>query len=226
MDLTHDRTEKRTMGQSIPLGTQLGVGMGERAAAKADATSIPWTIWCMVAGIASGMVGGIWDISWHMSIGRDTFWTPAHIAIQMTGVLVGIACGYLILSATFGGEPAARETSVKIWGFRGPLGAFIAVWGCVAMLTSAPLDNWWHNAYGLDVKIVSPPHVLLLLGSLTIRIGALALLAGLMNRAQEELRRKLAWLFFYVASTCVGQLALIILEPTWLVRMHTARCYL
>ena len=87
------------MGQSIPLGTQLGVGMGERAAARADATSIPWTIWCMVAGIASGMVGGIWDISWHMSIGRDTFWTPAHIAIQMTGVLVGIACGYLILSA-------------------------------------------------------------------------------------------------------------------------------
>src|SRR5579864_8665820 len=132
------------MGQSIPLGTQLGVGMGERAAARADATSIPWTIWC---------------------------------------VLVGIACGYLILSATFGGESAARETSVKIWGFRGPLGAFIAVWGCVAMLTSAPFDNWWHNAYGLDVKIVSPPHTLLSLGSLGIKIGLLALIAGVMSRA-------------------------------------------
>ena len=32
------------------------------------------------------------------------------------------------------------------------------------MLTSAPFDNWWHNAYGLDVKIVSPPHTLLILG--------------------------------------------------------------
>src|SRR5713226_9418847 len=226
MDLTHDRTEKRTMGQSIPLGTQLGVGMGERAAAKADATSIPWTIWCMVAGIASGMVGGIWDISWHMSIGRDTFWTPAHIAIQMTGVLVGIACGYLILSATFGGESAARETSVKIWGFRGPLGAFIATWGCVAMLTSAPFDNWWHNAYGLDVKIVSPPHTLLSLGSFAIKLGALALMAGLMSRAQPEVKRKLTWLSVFVGAVCVTQLGLILTIPTWPVNMHTAQCYL
>ena len=23
------------------------------------------------------------------------------------------------------------------------------------MIASAPLDNWWHNAYGLDVKIMS-----------------------------------------------------------------------
>jgi hypothetical protein len=226
MDLTHDRTEKRTMGQSIPLGTQLGVGLGERAAARPDATSIPWTIWCMVAGIASGMVGGIWDISWHMSIGRDTFWTPAHIAIQMTGVLVGIACGYLILSATFGGESAARETSVKIWGFRGPLGSFIAVWGCVAMLTSAPFDNWWHNAYGLDVKIVSPPHTLLSLGSFAIKVGTLALMAGLMNRASEALRGRLMWLFAYVGATAVAQAGLILTQPTWPVYMHSASCYL
>jgi len=32
------------------------------------------------------------------------------------------------------------------------------------MLTSAPFDNWWHNAYGLDVKIVSLPHSILALG--------------------------------------------------------------
>ena len=212
------------MGQSIPLGTQLGVGTAERA--KTDATSIPWTIWCMVAGIASGMVGGIWDISWHMSIGRDTFWTPAHIAIQMTGILVGIACGYLILSATFGGEPEARDTSVNIWGFRGPLGAFIAVWGCVAMLTSAPFDNWWHNAYGLDVKIVSPPHTLLSMGSFAIKVGTLALMAGLMNRASEALRGRLMWLFAYVGATAVAQMGLILTQPTWPVYMHGASCYL
>ena len=29
------------------------------------------------------------------------------------------------------------------------------------MLTSAPFDNWWHDAYGLDVKIISPPHMFL-----------------------------------------------------------------
>ena len=30
--------------------------------------SVPLPIWCMVAGIASGMIGGHWDISWHLSI--------------------------------------------------------------------------------------------------------------------------------------------------------------
>jgi hypothetical protein len=158
----------------------------------------------MCAGIACGTIGGLWDISWHMSIGRDTFWTPAHIMIQMTGVLVGIACGYMILTTTFSGEAAAQSTAVRIWGFRGPLGAFIATWGCVAMLASAPFDNWWHNAYGLDVKIVSPPHTLLSLGSFSIKVGALALMAGLMNRATPEVRRTLTWLSIFIGAVCVA----------------------
>jgi hypothetical protein len=194
--------------------------------ASAAVVSIPWTIWCMVAGLASGMIGGIWDISWHMSIGRDTFWTPAHIAIQLTGVFVGVACAYMILTTSFGGAPAAQNTSVRIMRFHGPIGAFMAVWGCVAMLSSAPFDNWWHNAYGLDVKIVSPPHILLSLGSFAIRIGALALMASLMNRSGDALRRKLVWLFLFVGATGVSQLAVIIIQPTWLANMHTAACYL
>src|SRR5207248_8715545 len=79
------------MAESIPLGQPLQARFGEQAYGRAD--SIPWTIWCMFAGIACGLVGGQWDISWHLSIGRDTFWTPAHILIQLTGVLAGIACG-------------------------------------------------------------------------------------------------------------------------------------
>ncbi len=59
---------------------------------------------------------------------------------------------------------ATQSPSVKVLGFRGPLGAFIVLWGGIAMLTSAPFDNWWHNAYGLDVTVVSPPHILLMTG--------------------------------------------------------------
>ncbi len=212
------------MAESIPLGQPLQARLGEQAYGRAD--SIPWTIWCMFAGIACGLVGGQWDISWHMSIGRDTFWTPAHILIQLTGVLVGIACGYMILTATFGGDTAIQSRSVKIWGFRGPLGAFIATWGCIAMLTSAPFDNWWHNAYGLDVKIVSPPHMLLSLGSFAIKIGTLALMAGLMNRSEEKVRRKLVWLSVFVGAVCVSQLGTILTISTWPVNMHAAKCYL
>src|SRR5262245_6586188 len=87
--------------------------------------SIPWFVWCAVVAVTSAMIGTHWDISWHRSIGRDTFWTAPHIAIYLCGVLGGIASGYLILSTTFGGDEAARAASVKLWGFRGPLGAFV-----------------------------------------------------------------------------------------------------
>ena len=85
--------------------------------------------------------------------------------IYLCGVLAGIACGYLILSTTFQSHSPLRDVSVSMWGFRGPLGAFICAWGGVAMITSAPFDNWWHDAYGLDVKILSPPHMLLVAGA-------------------------------------------------------------
>jgi len=197
-----------------------------RSASIASADRVPWTIWCMITGLVCGTVGGHWDISWHMSIGRDTFWTPAHILIQLGAVLAGIASASMILGASFGGESASHGTTVKIWGFRGPLGAFIAVWGCVAMLTSAPFDNWWHNAYGLDVKIVSPPHTLLSLGSFAIKIGVLALMAGLMNRAAADVRRTLTWLSVYVGATCVGQMMTLLTDATWPLNLHNARSYM
>jgi hypothetical protein len=211
------------MADSIPFPAPMQTRMAGQT--SAELSSIPWYIWCAVAGVVSAMIGGYWDISWHMSIGRDSFWTPAHIAIYMNGVLVGIACGYLILSTTFGRGFAARSAAVKIWGFQGPLGAFIASWGCFAMLTSAPFDNWWHNAYGLDVKILSPPHVLLFVGGLGIKVGILALIAGLMNRAPEELHRKLTWLFLFVGALSVSQANNLLTELTWTDLLHSASAY-
>jgi hypothetical protein len=171
------------------------------------------------------MVGGQWDISWHRSIGRDTFWTPAHMAIYLCGVLAGIACGYLILATTFGNFSQLRSTSVTLWGFRGPLGAFIAAWGGVAMLTSAPFDNWWHSAYGLDVKIVSPPHVLLISGTLAVEIGTLILILGMMNRARDDSRERLNWLFLFVGGMIAMVLMTLLMEFSNRVAMHNAFFY-
>src|SRR6202011_2580533 len=116
--------------------------------------------------------------------GRDTFWSPPHMAIYACGLLAGLSSGYLILTTTFGRKAPLRDVSVRIWGFVGPLGAFISAWGGVAMLVSAPFDDWWHNAYGLDVKIISPPHALLFMGNGAIQLGIIILILGQMNRAQ------------------------------------------
>jgi len=166
-----------------------------------------------------------WDISWHRSIGRDTFWTPAHIAIYLCGVLAGFTCGYLILATTFGRVPALHDTSVRMWGFRGPLGAFISAWGGVAMLTSAPFDDWWHNAYGLDVKILSPPHMVLALGIIMVGLGSLLLVLGAMNRAEGPARDALYWIFVYLGGLLVVNTAILILEYASRVIMHSAMFY-
>ena len=147
---------------------------------------VPWYIWCGVFGITSSSIGILWDISWHISIGRDSFWTPAHMAIYLCGVLAGLTCGYLILATTFGRSPAMKAASVQVLGFRAPLGAFIAAWGGTAMLTSAPFDNWWHAAYGLDAKVITPPHTLLFLGMRGVTVGILTLILATMNRAADQ----------------------------------------
>jgi hypothetical protein len=190
----------------------------------AAAETTPWYIWLSLCAVTSAMIGVHWDISWHRSIGRDTFWTPAHIAIYMCGVLSGITCGYLILRTTFGNS-SLRAASVNLLGFRGPLGAFLAAWGGFAMLTSAPFDDWWHSAYGLDVKILSPPHMVLALGMVTVEIGALILILGQMNRSIGRARRSLEWMFLYVAGMIAVALLVVSLEYQGRVLQHTATFY-
>ncbi len=180
--------------------------------AKSATATVPWYVWCAAASVTSAAVGAHWDISWHSSIGRDTFWTPAHIAIYMCGVLAGIAFGFLILSTTFLKNAPLADSSVRILGLRGPLGAFIASWGGVAMLTSAPFDNWWHDAYGLDVTIVSPPHIVLFVGVYAVLVGTLVLIAGTMNRATGPARTVARNLFLYVSGIALVAAMVLIME--------------
>jgi hypothetical protein len=188
-------------------------------------SAVPWYVWCSVAAVTFAMTGTQWDISWHRSIGRDSFWTPAHICIHLCGVLAGISCGYLILSTTFDRNSPLCKSSVSIWGFRGPLGAFIAAWGGIAMIASAPFDNWWHDAYGLDVKILSPPHMVLALGILAVHLGTLILILGEMNRAEGALRSHLRALFLYVGGMIVVCLSTVQMEITQRIFMHTVHFY-
>ena len=193
------------------------------------ASSIPWYLWCAVLAVTSVSIGAHWDVSWHRSIGRDTFWTPAHLAIYACGVLAAISCGYLVLFTTFRKPAEMVANSVEVFGFRAPLGAFIASWGGIAMLTSAPFDNWWHNAYGLDVKIVSPPHTLLMLGVFAVSVGTLIMLLGAMNRAEQSgnaaTARHLQWMLLYIGGLMVVFQMFFRMEYTWDVYLHGAEAY-
>jgi len=193
--------------------------------ARAVVLDWAWHAYAVVAAATMVVVGLLWDISWHMSIGRDTFWTPAHLLIQGGGLLAGLSSGLLALHTTFRGTPEARASAVSFWGFRAPLGAWVCVLGCGAMLTSAPFDDWWHNAYGLDVRIVSPPHILLGLGMMGIVLGALLRTLALQNASEGKTRARAALLFAVASGLFLTILAVLLLENAPRVLMHSGQFY-
>jgi hypothetical protein len=169
-----------------------------------------WVLYAVVLSSAFIVIGLIWDIAWHRTIGRDTLWSPPHVLEQIGASLAGLSCGALVLKTTFAGTAAERAASVRFWGFRGPLGAWVCIWGALAMIASVPFDDWWHNAYGLDVVIISPPHMVLLAGMIGIQVGAMLMALRAQNNALADARpgaaekadglRRYTWLFALAAG--------------------------
>jgi hypothetical protein len=183
------------------------------ASAAPPAEAAAWPRSAVLISSAAIVAGILWDISWHKTVGRDTFWTLPHLLEQLGAMVAGASCGWLVLHTTFAGSARDRAESVRFWGFRGPLGAWVTIWGTFVMLTSAPFDNWWHNAYGLDVKIMSPPHMVLAVGMISVVLGGMLLVLAGQNRATgtEEVRQ-LARGFTFAGGLLVVMVATMISE--------------
>jgi hypothetical protein len=141
-----------------------------------------------VVSICSALViiGVLWDIAWHMSIGRDGLFSAPHNAIYLGAALAGLISGYQVLKTSFWGSREEKGKMVNFWGiFYSSLGGMFCIWGGFAAATSAPFDDWWHNTYGLDVKIFSPPHTVLALGLISIQIGAMISVLATLNQNEK-----------------------------------------
>jgi hypothetical protein len=199
--------------------------------ARASANAVPWQLSAVVFAATSVIVGLVWDISWHMTIGRDTFWTPAHLAIYTGGAVAGLACGAEVLRRSF--FAAVRPADgVTVWRlFNGPLGGWLCIWGAVAMVTSAPFDDWWHAAYGLDVKIVSPPHAVLALGFISILGGALVMANAVQGRNADHAATGdapsalMPWVVAYMSGLVLTMLSVFTTEFHSREAMHLGSFY-
>ncbi len=167
-----------------------------------------WIIPTVMAATTSIVIGAIWDISWHMTVGRDTLFTAPHVLEQLGAAVAGLVCGAYVLWLTFRAPAEARAHTVRFWGFHGPLGAWVIIWGAIAMIVSVPFDNWWHGAYGLDVEILSPPHTVLMLGVLGIQVGTLLFTLAAKNRAQQVRATGGSGAFTYTTGVLLMMVAL------------------
>lgn len=207
---------------SIPVAERSGVASSSRAVA------LPWHLAAVVFAATSVIVGLIWDISWHMTIGRDTFWTPAHLAIYTGGAVAGLSCGFEVLRRSFFASPKPQD-GVTVWRiFNGPLGGWLAIWGAVAMLTSAPFDDWWHDAYGLDVKIISPPHSLLAMGFLAILFGARIMAQAEQARDADraDASGMAPWVVAYTSGLVLTMVSIFTTEFHEKIAMHSSLFYI
>jgi hypothetical protein len=186
---------------------------------------LPRAVYLAVAGLACLPIGLLWDISHHSTIGRDTFWTPAHIVIQLGGIVPALLLATIALKTTFRGTQEERDASVSFFGFRAPLGVWVTVWGAMAMMTSAPFDDWWHNRYGLDVKILSLPHSVLGLGMFAVGMGVLLFVFSSQNRANSEVRTRSGWTCAIAVGVMTAMWADFATEFTWPNLQHASFFY-
>lgn len=206
-------------------------GSSGTAASESDFSRVfvsEWPIYAVLVASVSIVMGLIWDISWHRTIGRDTFWSPPHLIEQVGAIVAGLSCGYVALKTTFAGSETDRGNSVRFWRFfQAPLGMWVCIWGTIMMITSAPFDNWWHNAYGLDVKIISPPHMVLASGMVAIQLGAMLMVLGAQNRAEHESDKQRLGIIFSLSAAVIVMMALVIVteNASYANEMHSSGFY-
>ena len=113
---------------------------------------------CGIVANIMALLGSYWDLAWHFDFGRDTFWSPPHFLIYGSTALMAIA-----FSANFF---IARKYNLsrrqKI------LFVFItlALVGSAIQYMAAPIDELWHRTFGIDVEIMSFPHLMLIAGGI------------------------------------------------------------
>ncbi|WP_420151394.1 hypothetical protein [Spirosoma sp.] len=197
---------------------------------------IPIYIYAVVFSSLCVVMGLLWDIMWHMSIGRDGLLAPPHVVIYVGAILSGLFSAYQILDLTLNKNHPGRATAVPFWGvFYGSLGAMFCVWGALAMLTSAPFDDWWHNTYGLDVQILTPPHTILIIGIMTVQFGAMIGVLALQNQNRNHpydqslyynaRLNRLKWLFAISAALILVMLFIMASESMGKFESHNPMYY-
>lgn len=106
------------MGQKLTIAVPAAV----RSDTMEKAAAIPWYGWTSLLASACLVIGGIWDVSWHMSTGRDQILVaPTHRrSVLCYGALFDLRNPDL--GNNLDRDAVAKEASVGVLGFCGPHG--------------------------------------------------------------------------------------------------------
>jgi hypothetical protein len=153
-------------------------------------------------GLASGIAGSAWDVAWHRSIGRDSFWILPHVLTYAGVTLNGIAAIIATATAMAGRPVVGRE--MRVGPLRAELGLALVGVGSALVIASAPFDDMWHRTLGPDIDIWSAPHLTAIAASGLVYLGwATALAPGVFPISDAARRALRIGMFAAMTGTAV-----------------------
>ncbi len=172
-----------TTPEATALARQADRARGERRLRRVIA-------WALLFFLLQGELGAIWDREWHYFVGRDWFWTPPHTLIYSCAAGAGLIALAVVLAETVRyhrGRPGVDDDStVAVFRvFHAPLGLVMAGFGVLVALIAAPLDNYWHELYGIDIALWAPFHMMGVMGGVISILGMIYLFASEAARERE-----------------------------------------
>ena len=120
------------------------------------------TIGIGLGALSIAVIGFYWDVAWHIDLGRDKeLFTPAHDMILLGLLLIPVAAGAAIVLASV----TRAETRLRVGALRVPWSSLALGAIGLGALTGFPLDEMWHRAYGIDVTMWGPTHLMMIGGA-------------------------------------------------------------
>ena len=113
------------------------------------------------AGAFLQIGGTSWDVTSHLLLQPETFFTPSHTVLY-TGI------GLLTITAGLGGALLIKNKDIATKSFFTSFKLFII--GSAISLVAGPSDFLWHETFGVD-GLLSPPHLTLITGMLINAVG-------------------------------------------------------
>ena len=141
-------------------------------------------------------IGGAWDIQWHVEIGRDSLFIPPHLVV-MVAFFSGVALVMAMIAYETGLSRAGHKPAhtVRLGPFQSSWSVFAILFGYSFALLSALFDELWHEIFGLDVTLWSPPHLLIMASTVVVDFSLLLGIAASSRRLGHGLTWKspLTW---------------------------------
>jgi hypothetical protein len=119
-------------------------------------------------------IGGAWDIQWHIEIGRDSLFIPPHLLV-MVAFFSGVGMVLVMIAYESGLARGGHEQphTLRLGPFRGDWPFFSIFFGYSFALLSGLVDELWHEVFGIDATLWSPPHLMIMAATVVVDFSLL-----------------------------------------------------